>query len=198
MKSNLITALLFATAFAFTACADNKQESSTEIAEEKNEEKFEDNNTMGMGDSTAMNSEDDREFLVAAASGGLMEVELGKLAATNAASASVKDFGKKMMDEHSKANKALMSLAASKNISVPTTPGEKHQEHINDLKTKKGTDFDLAYMSLMVDDHQQDVDAYEKEAANGKDAEIKAFASGKVPVLKGHLEMAKTTRDKIK
>ncbi len=170
-----------------SSCGENKNESeSVEVAEEKNEEKFDDGKM-----------EDDREFLVKAASGGLMEVELGKMAQTQGASAEVKKFGQQMVTDHSKANEELKTIAANKNITVPSTPGEDAQEHINELKEKRGADFDKAYMNLMVDDHQEDVNAYEKEANSGDDADIKAFAAKIVPTLKQHLDMAKTLKDKV-
>jgi putative membrane protein len=169
------------------ACGNEKKD-STEIAEEKNEQKA--------GSETK--TEDDNEFAVEAASGGLMEVELGQYAAANAASAKVKEFGQRMVTDHSKANEEMKTLAASKNITLPTTPGEKHQKHIDELKQKKGAEFDKAYMSMMVDDHEEDVKKFQDEANNGKDAEIKAFAAGKVAILREHLQMAKSIHDAMK
>ena len=103
-----------------------------------------------------------------------------------------------MVKDHSKANEELKALAASKNITIPTTPGEKHQKHIDDLKNKKGADFDKDYIKMMVDDHEEDISKFEKEGNNGNDAQIKAFAAGKVPTLKHHLEMAKSINDAMK
>jgi putative membrane protein len=187
MKKFLIPMMVLA-AVSFTSCGDSTEKTDTaEVAEEANEQKFEDNKM-----------EKDREFLVEAASGGLMEVELGKLAAANAASPEVKKFGAQMVTDHTKANEELKALAASKNVTIPAAPGEDHMKHINDLREKKGADFDKAYMSLMVDDHQEDVNKYEEQGNNGNDAEIKAFAAGKVATLKKHHEMSKTLNDKLK
>ena len=176
-----------------SACndAEKKEKDSTEIAEEKNEQKADSAN---MGEKM----EDDHEFMVEAASGGLMEVELGQLAAQNASSAKVKEFGQRMVKDHSKANEELKSLAAQKNITIPSTPGEKHQNHINDLKEKKGADFDKVYMRMMVEDHEEDVKKFEDVANNAKDAEIKAFASKTLPVLKEHHQMSKSIKDGLK
>ena len=55
-------------------------------------------------------------FAVKAGSGGMMEVELGKLAQQNAQSQRVKNFGSMMIRDHSKANKELMTIAANKSI----------------------------------------------------------------------------------
>ena len=140
----------------------------------------------------------DREFVMEAASGGLMEVALGKIAATNASSAKVKEFGTMMVTDHTKANTELKAVAATKNITVPTTPNEKHQKHIDELKAKKGAEFDKAYVDMMVDDHKEDISKFETEANNGKDADIKAFASKTLPVLNKHLQHVQGLKDGMK
>lgn len=186
MKKFLIPMMVLAVV-SFTSCGESTEKTdTTEVSEEANENKFEDK------------MEKDHEFLVEAASGGLMEVELGKLAAANAASAEVKQFAAQMVTDHTKANEELKTLAAAKNVTIPAAPGEDHMKHINDLREKKGADFDKAYMSLMVDDHQEDVNKFEEQGNNGNDVEIKAFAAGKVATLKQHHEMAKTLNDKLK
>lgn len=162
-----------------------------EMAENANEQKAE---NAGLGEQV----EDDHEFMVAAASGGLMEVELGKMASDNAASAQVKQFGRSMVTDHGKANEELKALAAKKNITIPAMPGNDHEEEINDLKTKKGADFDKAYMNLMVKAHNEDVNKFEEAANGAKDPEIKAFAAKTLPVLKQHHEMAKKINDGLK
>jgi len=173
------------------ACNNEQKTDSTEVAEEKNEQKADSSN---MGN----DMEKDADFLVNAASGGLMEVELGQYAATNAASASVKEFGQRMVTDHSKANEELKALAAQKNITIPSTPGEDHQEHITSLKAKKGADFDKDYMDMMVKDHDEDVSKFEKMANDAKDPDIKAFAAKTLPVLKEHQQMAKRIHDGMK
>ena len=93
-----------------------------------------------------------------------------------------------MVTDHTKANTELKAVAAKKNITVAPTPAEKQQSHIDDLKTKKGADFDKAYVDMMVDDHKEDISKFEDEAKNGKDADVKAFASKTLPVLNKHLQ----------
>ncbi len=57
-----------------------------------------------------------------------------------------------------------------------------------DLSKKSGTDFDKAYVSMMVDDHKKDVGEFEDASKNLKDADLKAFVDKTLPVLKGHLD----------
>ncbi len=64
---------------------------------------------------------------------------------------------------------------------------------VNDLTAKTGKEFDKEYMNMMVDDHKEDIDAFEKAAEKGNDADLKAFAAKTIPTLKQHLEMAEKT-----
>ena len=58
----------------------------------------------------------DRNFITKAAEGGREEVELGRLAQSNASSDAVKQFGQRMVEDHGSANKDLMDLAANKGV----------------------------------------------------------------------------------
>jgi putative membrane protein len=69
---------------------------------------------------------------------------------------------------------------------------------LKDLQEKSAKDFDKDYIDFMVNDHEDDIDAFEKQAENGKDAELKSWAAGKVTTLKHHLEMAKATQEIVK
>ena len=187
MKKIIVSPLLLATLLFGTACESNKTKDPTEVAEETNEKKFDDRK-----------AEDDSEFLVDAASGGLFEVELGNLAVKNASSPKVKEFGQTMAMDHSKANEELKTLASKKNVTIPTAPGEDYQKKINELSQKKGAEFDKAYMKTMVDDHEDDIEEFQEAFNKGNDVEIKAFAQGKVPILQHHLEMARAIYETIK
>jgi len=110
----------------------------------------------------------------------------------------VKEFGRNMVTDHSKANDELKATAQSKNITLPTVPNSKHQKHIDEMKQKKGSDFDKAYIDMMVDDHKDDIDDFQKEADKGNDPDLKAWASNKLPVLQHHLQMAKDIQQSLK
>lgn len=161
------------------------------------------------GDSTAMdnnknntmlnnNQNRDQEFMEDAAYGGLMEVELGRYAQQNAVSPRVKNFGAMMVKDHSKVNDELKALAAKKNITLPTALDEKHMNNVNDIKGKRGVNFDRDYIKAMVDDHEKDVDKFKKHAEDGIDSDIKAFAAKTLPTLLMHQDSAKRIKDYLK
>ncbi|MDF2455219.1 MAG: outer membrane protein-like protein [Cytophagaceae bacterium] len=54
------------------------------------------------------------------------------------------------------------------------------------------------FIDLMVSDHKDDIDLFEKESEKGNDPELKAFAASKLPTLKHHLQMAEDAKEALK
>ncbi len=149
-------------------------------------------NSNAMGEQTGMGNmaTSDHNFLMEAAMGGLMEVELGRVAAQQGTSEAVKTFGQRMVDDHSKANQELMNLAQGKGITLPTTLDEKHQKELTKMSAMTGAEFDREYTKMMVSDHRKDVSEFEKESTRGTDADLKEFATKTLPTLQEHLKLA--------
>ena len=143
-------------------------------------------------------SHGDRKFVEEAAIGSMAEVEMGNLAQQKAGSDAVKQFGRRMVTDHSKANDELKQVAASKGMQVPAALDEKHKKDLDRLSKMTGADFDKAYMSHMLDDHKKDVADFKKQASSAKDQDVKAFASKTLPTLQEHLQLAQTTDDAVK
>jgi len=129
----------------------------------------------------------DKSFADAAAKGGMMEVMMGQLAATNASSSTVKNLGAMMVKDHSKANDELKQWASTVGYTLPTSMDANQQKMVDDLKMKKGADFDKAYTDMMVSDHKKDVAAFKEEASKGTEATLKSWAGKTVPTLEHHL-----------
>lgn len=125
----------------------------------------------------------DKKFVKDAALGGMTEVELGKLAAQKASSDQVKQFGQKMVDDHTKANDELKQVASNDKMPIPDSLDSKHQSQIDKLSKLSGPDFDKAYLKAEIKDHRQDVDEFQDEAQGGSDPNVKQFASKTLPVL---------------
>ena len=128
----------------------------------------------------------DKTFMMNAAKGGMMEVELGKQAAQNTQNADVKKFGNRMVTDHSKANSELSALAKEEGVALPAAkaPGK--------WKSDKN------YMDNMVKDHQTDLAEFQKEAQSGTDPDLKAFAAKGAKMVSQHLKLAQETQSKLK
>ena len=137
------------------------------------------------------------EFVAHAARDGMAEVELGKLATSRAQSADVKQFAQRMIDDHSKANNELKSLASSKNLPVPGDTDAEHKMLMDRLGKLSGAEFDRAYMKAMVSDHDHAVEEFRAYSERGDDPELKKWAEKTLPTLQSHERMAKETEAKL-
>lgn len=133
----------------------------------------------------------DSHFAVNAAAGGMAEVKLGKLAQEKASDLAVKAFGKRMVDGHTKAGEQLKETARSENIKLPDEMKVTDQAAYDQLAKLSWSEFDTAYMQMMVKDHQEDVAEFKKEASNGKNRGLREFAAQTLPTLEGHLKHAR-------
>ena len=102
-----------------------------------------------------------------------------------------------MIDDHTKANDELKTVAQGSNMNLPADIDAKHQAKYDKLSKLSGADFDKAYVKDMVMDHQEDVKEFQKESTKGKDEQVKAFATKTLPILQGHLDKIKGIQAKL-
>jgi len=130
----------------------------------------------------------DTNFILAAAQGGMTEVELGQLAATNGMRDDVKNFGQMMVKDHTAINTDLKSLAAQKGVTLPDNLDAKHRAMVEKLSSFTGSEFDDAYIAAMIKGHKSDAKAFKAEAAATTDADVKSFLDKSIPVVEVHLQ----------
>jgi putative membrane protein len=149
--------------------------------------------TRGNSQSTSTNTKTsaDENFAKKAAQGGMAEVKLGQLAEERGSNPSVKNFGRRMVQDHSKANDELKSATSKESIPLPNELDKSDQATYDRLSKLSGDAFDRAYARDMVRDHSKDVSEFQKEAKNGRDDAIKNFAAQTLPTLQNHLDQAR-------
>jgi putative membrane protein len=134
-------------------------------------------------------STSDQAFVVAAAQINLTEIKLGEVAVQNAQREDVKDFGRRMVKDHTAINEDLKTLAAQKNVVLPDSLDADNQMMVDKLTALTGADFDHAYVSGMFKGHKKAVKAFKAESAATSDADVKAFADKTLPLLEEHLKL---------
>jgi putative membrane protein len=139
----------------------------------------------------------DADFAKDAAIGGRFEVDMGKTAESKGQNQAVKDFGKHMVDEHSKANDKLTAVAKDLKLTLPSALDQKHKDTVDRLSKLSGAQFDREYIAEMVKDHQEDASQFQKQISAGKNAQLKSFASDTLPMIQQHLKMAQDTQSKL-
>ncbi|MGH9583426.1 MAG: DUF4142 domain-containing protein [Bryobacteraceae bacterium] len=136
----------------------------------------------------------DKKFLRKAAEGGMAEVALGKLAAEKGSTPAVKQFGEKLVNDHTQANNELKQVAANEKIQIPDSLDAKQQRQVSKLSALSGQKFDKAFLKDQVKDHRKDVREFRNEAQGGSNPAVKQFASKVLPVLEEHLSIAKNLK----
>ncbi len=199
MKKIISYSFLIISTAVLCSCGNTAETDAKDKADSTNNAKIDNAEKADTGtqNKPMADMEQDASFATAAADGGMMEVELGKMAVSKGVSPAIKKLGAMMVKDHSAANAELKTAAAAKNITLPTALSEKCQKTVADLTEKKGADFDKAYADLMVSDHKEDIDLFNKQADKGTDKDLAAWAKGKVPVLQHHLQMAEETKKAV-
>jgi putative membrane protein len=106
-------------------------------------------------------SNGDKDFVKDIATANIAEVELGRMALDKAVNPDVKKFAQMMVDDHTKANEELTTIASQDNIAVPSALDDKHNDLRDKLAKKTGADFDKDYIDAMVDGHKDVMDKLE-------------------------------------
>jgi putative membrane protein len=187
-----ISQLTLAAALLLGAASCNSSSDSVKEAQQTNEAKI-DSTTQDTGQGAAVrdDKEYDSEFMTKAASGGMLEVELGKVVAQRATTPEAKQFAQQMVTDHTKANAELKALAAKKNIKLPASLGDDQKKVYDEVLTEKGAKLDQKYVAEMVDDHEEDVKEFQEASTKAGDPEVKALAAKTLPMLQMHLTMVK-------
>jgi putative membrane protein len=155
------------------------------------------NDTMNRSNAVASVGKDEQDFAKDAAAGGMMEVQLGNIAQKNSSTKAIQDFGKMMVDDHSKINDNLKDLASKKNVALPSTVTEKQQKDIDKLSKETGTEFDKDYVNMMIDDHKKDIADFKKAGNKMTDKDFKDFVIKTLPTLQKHLDAIQSIKKKM-
>jgi putative membrane protein len=135
----------------------------------------------------------DKRFVEKAAAAGREEVEISRVAVDRSTNADVKKFAQMMVDDHTRANDELMSLAQARSVELPNKKSETEKWSKKDAK-----DFDRDYVKKMVSDHKDAVELFRNEAKDGTDPELLEFARKTLPKLEQHYEHANDLKKMVK
>ncbi len=165
------------------------------------------------GAGTAMNSQrsasskdqkETKKVLSKLHNANAMEIEAGRLAEQNGSSDQVKEFGRRMVDDHGTLDKQVMDLAQAQGIDLasakPDKDAQKDMKKVDELRNKTGSSFDKAYMDMMVKDHEKDVKevkSAQKDAQKKNQTELTSLLQQAAPKLQEHLTMAKDVKKSL-
>jgi len=138
----------------------------------------------------------DSSFIQTAASLGLLQVRLGKLAEEKGSSPAVRDFGKRMVAEYATVNEALAAGAAQAAYPAPIML-RQHQQILERFILTGRSSFDKKYMAEMISEHGDAARLFRQEAEQGRVASLKGLASSLLPTVQQHLSLATQTAGSV-
>jgi putative membrane protein len=128
-----------------------------------------------------------QQFVTKAAQANVAEIKTSQLALSKSQDPQVRKFAQEMIDDHTKANQQLSTLAGGKNLKVPDDTDVMHKTSMKMLESKSGASFDKSYISQMEKDHKKTVELFRDASNSSKvDPDLKSFASSTLPTLQHH------------
>jgi len=194
MKIKSLT-LLSAATLALAGCGQKADTSNVSTNTMTVSETDAVNGTDAMND-TAMAPAAGQTFANTAASSDAFEIATSKAALATSKSASIKKFAQEMIDAHTKSTAKLKTVAAGLSPAITPDPTltPDQQQKLDAMSKLTGADFDKAYIDAQTAGHQQTLDALKVYATGGDVPALKTFASGLVPTVTAHLNMAKSLK----
>jgi len=132
----------------------------------------------------------DKMFVKKAMQGSIAQVQLGELTLKKSNSDQVKQFARKMIEDHTRQNEQMRPVAQDLGVEIPTEASKKDKSLINKMQDLSGAAYDQAYIKDMVKDHKQDLSEYHMEASNAHDPGVKDAAMQGSKTIAEHLQMA--------
>ena len=139
----------------------------------------------------------DQVFLMEAAASQKAEIALGRMAIERGETDQVKQFGRRMIQDHQKAGREVKQLASQAALEPAADPPTVHKDKAQHIAQLSGKEFDRTYIGYMLKDHIKDVTEFERGAKEVKNPRVQQWASATLPVLKEHLKMAKNIADEL-
>jgi len=153
------------------------------LAEEKKADKKE-------GDKDRQALLDPQQFVLMAGYINYGEIAAGTLATRLGSTPEIKQYGMRLVQDHSKANQEMLQLAAKDKFTVAGGPDQKHQAIGEKLAMLQGQAFDKEFLQTMVKGHKHAIQMFEMQAKEGKNEDVKAMAERLLPTLRAHLKEA--------
>lgn len=141
--------------------------------------------------------ETDANFLVNAAGNTLLQMELGKLAQQQSSTAVVRAYGPRLVQQRLEMLRALQSVAASKQLTIPADLGDDARAAYHEVSKLAGAPFDKKLMELVVKTQKQDEDAFDDMKEEAYDGDIRGFAAKYLPAVQEQLAAAKEVEDEV-
>ena len=134
-------------------------------------------------------------FVEKATLSNMFEIESAKLALERSKVQPIKDYAQAILDAHTASSSELAPLASAALVTAPTQLDSGFQSQLKQLQDASVEDFDDRYLDQQTEVHENTASLLKDFSANGKDAQLQAFALKMLPIVEAHLTQAKALDD---
>jgi putative membrane protein len=200
-----LSLLLMAGSITLAACGDSSETTSTTTTDTTTTTTSAPaagtggTSNMDSGANTGNATVSDAQWVSDAVAMNMAEINAHTAAQAHAATSDVKTHAKHMLTDHKKMGDEMKAYASKKNYTLPTAPPAEKAQMLEDMNnTKKGKDWDMAYLNAQVNDHNEAIAKFESGEKTVTDPELKAMITKTLPTLRDHLKMVQDAQAKMK
>ena len=139
----------------------------------------------------------DTAFVREVRTDNLLEIRLGTLAAKRSTNSAVKQFGQRMVSDHTTMGNEWSALANQLRLGTTSALDATQQQLVSRLSTLPAADFDREYMSTMVQGHQNLIATFQRLGPSAQSPQVQQLAAKGLPVLEQHLTMAQQVANQV-
>lgn len=136
-------------------------------------------------------------FVQAVAASDLLQINLGTMAMEKADAQTVKDFGHRMVTNHTAIQVIIGKIAVAQEISLPTEIAAEDAPIVATLEGLTGDAFDKAYMAYMAEQNPKILAMYRWQYDNCTDPTVKPFAMQTMPIIGTHARLAEALNAEV-
>ena len=133
--------------------------------------------------------------------GDSAEVVVATLAKSTTKDAGVRAYAQRLITDHGKGGKEVDAVIKKTSINPEPasydTTAAATAHTLDHLKSLTGADFDTAFVTHEIQDHQTDIADAQNAVDAAVNAEVKGLVQKAIPELKTHLDLAQRLADKL-
>jgi putative membrane protein len=140
----------------------------------------------------------DQELMLQVAKGGMMQLEVSKLAVENVTDEQVRKLAQSEVEEQTGLSAKLKEIAQAKGFSLPAAPDAATQALLTKMKAMSGAELDRFYVQESgVKGHEKLDKVMGSVKSGAKDTGLKSLAAAAHPLVKTHLTVSRAMLTKM-
>ena len=146
----------------------------------------------------------DPEIAAIVVTANQIDIDAGKLAQSKSTNAQVKELGRLMVTDHRAMNEQVHQAAQQANVvsragDEAEDIGDDGREMMEELRGKRGAEFDREYMDEMVDSHEEALEMLDRAARDtARAAPIREAVTQSRQKVQQHLDQARRLQQQLK